>query len=286
MKKWETLDNEISLSKMVMEGKKELVDHLFFAFITNNHPPVLKKIRETIMRSNEDPVLLFKRDFLSKYPYYRNLYYQYLKGEGYHTKDDILDCISDLCIGNIENKKESWKQLEAIEDILIDENTNMITVISSSKERYSFFPAISLYYEEIKSIREKHIKDYPKVDMSQLFPNGYNPYAPENLEYCCHYVSTEFVRLHPECYIVASICPHCFSGCYWYHSFVINKDENYVIDIANGFAMPLGDFISLLEPTILCQVKGSEFSFELENVLPEFKMVFLEMRLCLLLFLK
>lgn len=129
---------------------------------------------------------------------------------------------------------------------------------------FSFIPIFEMYQEEVNRI--KNIGKIKNKQNNHKSKNGYDCESYENFDFHCHFVSYEYAKLNPYDYALTAICPNCFPGSYWLHSYNISYNRAYVIDIANSFVMSIDDFERLFKPKVLDETKGEDLPLYLAKI--------------------
>lgn len=208
---------------------------------------------------------LLRIKFLASAPKsYTQKFYEILKKYHYREENEILECISNIAEDPQKHQDNSfWTQCPWIKTIEFDEKTQMIT-LKTTKGEFSFLPISQIFQNELDRIHATAKKKNDRTN--KPYKNGYNPNDLENFDFHCHFVTYEFSQLHPETYATTCICPNCFPGSYWLHSYNVAYNQSYVIDIANGFLMSINEFNRLIEPNILDQTLGETVPSRLKAI--------------------
>lgn len=261
------LNQVIHQSLKKAEEKEEKMMQRYLSFLMLSNKRLLGQFYRRSINIKEDQVKLFEDTFVNHSGVMKS-YMQMLRKNGYRMKDKVLDCISNIATSS-DPKKEMVKcqKFPWINKIVFDEKTKMYTVFSTEGE-FSFIPVSDIYKEDVLVIQMLHKKE-GKKESNRVYSNGYDPHEPGNLDYACHFATEQFAYRNPSCFAVTTICPHAFSDSYWYHSYNMSENQNYVIDIANGFVMQIDHFHELLEPIVLDSVLGSDISIRVQDVLED-----------------
>lgn len=247
----EELISKMNLNEKEMTKMGNDAIHSFLLNVSRINRSYLKEL-ETVLKSQaKEPMLLLKTSFLPKKPIaFTNMFYQILASKKYRILDEVLECISSISLSS-EPKKEMqiWKRCPWIDDIRYDESAKKY-FLSSKEGDFSFSPTKITFEKDISSI-----KTYGKMKMigrkTEPLSNGYDSSTLENLDYQCHFATFCFSQFHEDMYAVTAICPHAFSGGYWFHSYNMTNDKSTVVDISNGFIMSMEEYERLVKPQVL-----------------------------------
>lgn len=238
-----------------MEESYQIEDQFFqeYCEYLKQYPTVISRYRRLCRELSRDYRIILKAEIiptLSSFDQQR--YYDMLKDFGLRVLDEALDCVCEIATSSSPLKEvNKWKKIPWFDIQIHDDNYYVVTFQGIS---YGFQPIRSIYEKDVERICELH-----RIENFSLYGgNGYDAYAPGNLDYACHFSSYHFALMHPEVYGITSICPHTTKDGVWYHSYNLSYDEQVVYDVSNGFIMPYDSFQKLLEPMNLDQTLGSD----------------------------
>lgn len=257
------MDNQNRITYHILE--KQWMDEFAF-YVGKMSNTLYQKMIWCVVQEPLEHTILLRTQFLAQSLVpnaFVQKFYELLDKYQYRHENEIIKCIKDLAVWHGEDNVSFWKKVPWIEDVVYRIIGNTSKVNFANRE-YSFLPANRLYAEEIEEIKMRGRMEPMK--RAFVIPNGYNPESYDHLDYKCHFASYIFSLLHPNCYAVTAICPCNYKGLYWLHSYNLSQDQSSVIDLANGFEMPLSDYERLMEPYILCQTKGEELSSKLAEI--------------------
>lgn len=243
----EEKENEFSCSRQLADSFAKD----FFSYLLRKRTMNIIFLQQTLKMhtNNNDPFAVIRKRLAAKTPSVKNKLYQMLEQYYYLPLTDVLACCSDLARPEEESLTISeWKDTPYIKEIFYQQETEEYMVLSSFGS-FSFQSFDERYPEELKVILESTSKE--------------DTNSTQALDYQCHASSLTFLNIHPECSIITAECPHFFRDCSWLHSYILTPDGETVIDPANGFIMRKEMFDLLLEPDVICEVKGTELATEL-----------------------
>lgn len=243
---------KISDSVEIGMHRDSLLIKEFLGYLNNKNRKLLMKLNKLLVcYKNMDQMELLRTKFLADPTIPESCsrkFYEILEKHRFRKENEILECISSICDAP-EQDYSFWLRCPWIKDIKFDEETKMYILISTIGE-FSFRPVKDFYSSDIDIIKQK-----AKIERHT-----------DNIDYECHFVTQEFVRLHPDNYAVTCICPNCFSDSYWLHSYNVSANKSYVIDIANRFIMPIDDFDRLVKPEVLDETLGMDIPIRLKQI--------------------
>lgn len=215
------------------------------------YPAIYSRFHRLCNSLSKDARIILKLDLLSTLDIsFQRKYYDLLLKFGMREKDEVLDCVSEIsCAIDPLKEVKKWNKISWFQ-IEVNDGKYTVTFLG---EKYSFIPIRSIIPKEIKKIEAMHKEE---VGYSCHNGNGYDAYAPGNLDYACHFSSLCFSSMFLDYYALTSLCPHIREGGYWYHSFNLANDESTVYDVANGFIIDYDSFLKMLEPVILDSTLG------------------------------
>jgi len=237
----------------------------FLLYIMKKDRNLLLKLREVLLSNQEEPWVALHVGLLSNPSIpksYLCKFYEVLEKYRYLEEAEILECISTISSGKIKDFS-FWLSCPWIKSISYEEKSRMYTIKSTNGD-FSFVPISYMYENELNVI--KQIGKKKGTTGAKKLENGYDSESYENFDYQCHFVSYEFSKLHLEDYAVTCICPQAFPNNYWLHSYNISYNGVYVIDIANGFVMPIEDYNRLIQPCNLDITKGEDVLSHLQQI--------------------
>lgn len=258
-----------------LASKDHYVFGNFFGYIGRKKPGEIFTLKRILGSQNEDQTLLLLRDYLLDRPPLLKKYYEIKKEVRGNLKSELLDCISDLCKGDIQEKKQKWEKLPYIQEIIIGSPRILIV---SEFGNFSFIPAQAVLEEELRFIQDyDRIRSagmgtsvYNSVESLGLYNNRYKPYEKGNLDYKCHFATESLVKIYEKLIAVTCECQIRYAGCKWLHSYAYDPERNMVIDLANRFVMPKEEYENLIEPTVLLEVSRQELLERTMEVIDEY----------------
>lgn len=259
------LNRLVSRATLKFQLKEANYINAFGFFVEKTSGTLYNELRSCFQKEALEYSILLRTQFLAKSLVPNSFvqkFYELLKQYNYRPEDEILKCIKDIAVWHGEENIKFWEKTPWIKNVNV--SGSEFTVKSGERE-YSFEPTCMLYAEEIEDIKRKGMQT-EKIRPSHTMANGYNPDSYTHLDYKCHGVSYYFSMLHPESYAVTAICSLDFNGLYEFHSYNVSSDFSSVIDLSYGIKMPYKDYIKLRQPIVLCQTKGEEIPYHLEEV--------------------